>query len=91
MNKTLFKSSVIKINELREIISMNICKKTDDELITKISEILKDFHDFQKPCVSSNGDIIIKKNIIKREGNNVSVLTNIFKEIIKSDIKKNRV
>ena len=70
---------------------MNICKKTDDELITKISEILKDFNDFQKPSVSSNGDIIIKKNIIKREGKNVSVLTNIFKEIIKSDIKKNRV
>ena len=66
-------------------------KKKEDELITKISEILRDFQDYQKPSVSTNGDIIIKKKFIKRESNDISVLTNIFKEIIKKDVKKNRV
>ena len=44
---------------------MHTHKKTEDELITKISEILKDFQDYQKPSVSTNGDIIIKKNLLK--------------------------
>ena len=70
---------------------MNIQKKNEDELVRKISEILKDFQDFQKPYVSNNGDIIIKKKIIKREGNNITALTNIFREMIKNDVKKNRV
>ena len=70
---------------------MKIHKNTDDELITKISEILKDFKDFQKPYVKNNGNIIIKKKFIKKESNDFSVLTNIFKEIIKNDVKKNRV
>ena len=65
--------------------------KIENELITKIIEILKDFQDFEKPSVNNNGDIIIKKKHIKRESNNVSVLTNIFREIIKNDVKKNRV
>ena len=65
--------------------------KIENELITKIIEILKDFKDFEKPSVNNNGDIIIKKKYIKRESNNVSVLTNIFREIIKNDVKKNRV
>ena len=70
---------------------MHTDKKTEDELITKISEILKEFQDYQKPSVSANGDIIIKKKFIKRESNDISVLTNIFKEIIKKEVKKNRV
>ena len=70
---------------------MNTHKKIENELITKIMEILKDFQDFEKPSVNNNGDIIIKKKYIKRESNNVSVLTNIFREIIKNELKKNRV
>ena len=69
---------------------MNVLKKTEDELIKKITEILKDFQDFEKPFLNNNGDVIIKKNI-KNKGNGVSILTNIFKEIIKNDVKKNRV
>ena len=67
---------------------MYIHKKTEDDLITKISEILKDFKDYKKPYVRKNGDIIIKKKFIKKESNDISVLTNIFKEIIKNDVKK---
>ena len=64
--------------------------KIENELITKIEKILKDFEDFKRPCVNNNGDIIIKKKF-KRERNNASILVNIFKEIIKNDVKKNRV
>ena len=87
MNKTLFKFSVIKVNNLGEKTLMNAFKKNEDELIKKISEILKDFHDFDKPFLNNKGDIILKKNI-KSKGNEVSILTNIFKEMIKNDEKK---
>ena len=40
---------------------MNIYKKTQNELITRISEIVKDFKGFQKSSVKNNGGIIIKK------------------------------
>ena len=70
---------------------MNVIKKTEDELIIKISEILKDFQDFQKPFFSSNGDIVIKKKCAERKNKDISVLTNIFREIIKNEVKKNRV
>ena len=70
---------------------MNIHTRIEDALITKIIEILKDFQDFEKPSLNNNGDIIIKKKIIKRKNKNISILTNIFKEIIKNDVKKNRV
>ena len=70
---------------------MNVRTKIENELITKIIEILKDFKDFEKPSVNNNGDIIIKKICNKRENNNVSILTNIFREMIKNDEKKNRV
>ena len=70
---------------------MNTHTKIENELITKIIEILKDFQDFEKPSIDNNGNIIIKKKYIERKSNNLSVLTNIFKEIIKDDVKKNRV
>ena len=69
---------------------MSTYTKIENELITKIEKILKDFEDFKRPCVNNNGDIIIKKKF-KRESNNASILVNIFKEIIKNDVKKNRV
>ena len=70
---------------------MNAHTKIENELITKIIEILKDFKDFEKPSVNNNGDIIIRKKLIKRKTNDSSILTNIFKEMIKNDVKKNRV
>ena len=68
-------------------------KRTEIEkkLIDKIDEILNDFEEFERPFVNNNGDIIIKKKLNKRKIGNSSILTNIFKEIIKNDVKKNRV
>ncbi len=64
----------------------------DNKLIKKIDEILSDFKDFEQPYVNNNGDIIIrKKKVTIKKNNNSSILTNIFREIIKNDLKKNRV
>ena len=63
----------------------------EKSLIYKINEILNEFEGFEKPFKNINGDIIIRKNLIKRKTNDSSILTNIFKEMIKNDVKKNRV
>ena len=65
--------------------------KIEKSLINKIKEILNDFKDFEQPFENYNGDIIIRKKLIKRKTNDSSILTNIFKEMIKNDVKKNRV
>ena len=70
---------------------MKIKTRVENELITKINKILDDFHDFDKPFLNNNGDIIIQKKPNKIVSKDISVLTNIFKEIIKNDVKKNRV
>ena len=70
---------------------MKIKTRVANELITKIDKILNDFHDFDKPFLNNNGDIIIRKKTNKIISKDISVLTNIFKEIIKNDVKKNRV
>ena len=63
-----------------------------NKLIKKIDEILNDFKDFEQPYVNNDGDIIIrKKKVTIKKLNNSSILTNIFREIIKNDLKKNRV
>ena len=65
----------------------------DKILINKINEILNDYEGFEKPFKNYNGDIVIKKitEITKEKTNDSSILTNIFREIIKNDLKKNRV
>ena len=63
----------------------------DNRLINKIDEILSDFKDFEQAVVNNNGDIVIRKKNTKRKSKDSSILTNIFKEIIKQDLKKNRV
>ena len=60
----------------------------DIRLIKKINEILDDFKDFEQAIVNNNGDIVIRKINTKRKSNDSSFLTNIFKEIIKKDLKK---
>ena len=65
--------------------------KIKNKLIDKIDEILNDFEYFEKPFKNINGDIIIRKKLIKKKTNDSSILTNIFKEMIKNDLKKNRV
>ena len=70
---------------------MDTRTEIEKNLINKINEILNDFEGFEKPIKNYNGDIIIRKKLIKRKTNDSSVLTNIFKEMIKNDVKKNRV
>ena len=60
-------------------------------LINKINEILNEFEGYEQPFKNYNGDIVIRKKLIKKEISDSSILTNIFKEMIKNDIKKNRV
>ena len=70
---------------------MDTQTEIEKSLINKINEILNEFEGFEKPFNNINGDIIIRKKLIKRKINDSSVLTNIFKEMIKNDVKKNRV
>ena len=63
----------------------------EKRLINKIKEILNEFEGFEQPFRNFNGDIIISKKLIKKKTNDSSILTNIFKEMIKNDVKKNRV
>ena len=70
---------------------MNKLTEKEDKLIDKIDKILNDFEDFEQPFINNSGDIIIRKKFIKRKTNDASILTNIFKEMIKNDVKKNRV
>ena len=66
-------------------------KEDHDELIKKISLILNDFENFDKPSLNDQGDIIIRNKTIRRTKKENSILTNVFKQIIADDIKKNRV
>ena len=70
---------------------MNTRTEIEKSLINKINEILNEFEGFEQPFKNYNGDIIIRKKSIKRKTNDSSILTNIFKEMIKNDVKKNRV
>ena len=69
----------------------NSIKKDDHELINKINLILNDFENFEKPFVNDKGDIVIRNKINKKSKRDYYILTNVFKEIIGDDIKKNRV
>ena len=60
-------------------------------LIRVIDEILINFSNYEKSFKNNNGDILIRKKLTLRKSNQSSILTNIFKEIIKNDLKKNRV
>ncbi len=70
---------------------MYIRSEIENKLIDKINEILNDFEDFEKPFTNNSGDIVIRKKLIIKKTNDSSILTNIFKEMIKNDVKKNRV
>ena len=63
----------------------------ENELITKINKILNNFEDFEKAYINNNGDIIIRKKATNTKSKDLSILTNMFREIIKEDQKKNRV
>ena len=69
----------------------NSIKKDDYELINKINLILNDFENFEKPFVNDQGDIVIMNKINRKSKRDNNILTNVFKQIISNDIKKNRV
>ena len=69
----------------------SVLKENDKELIKKISLILNDFENFDKPFLTDQGDIIIRNKTIRKTKKENSILTNVFKQIIADDIKKNRV
>ncbi len=69
----------------------NLIEKDDHELINKISLILNDYENFEKPFVNDRGDIVIMNKINRKSKMNNDILTNVFKQIISDDIKKNRV
>ena len=69
----------------------SVVKEDHDELIKKINLILNDFENFDKPFLNREGDIIIRNKKIRRNKKENLVLTNVFKQIIAEDIKKNRV
>ena len=70
---------------------MDNLKNENIELIKKINVVLNEFKNFEKAEINSQGDIIIKSKVIKKNKSRESVLTNVFKQIISNDIKKNRV
>lgn len=70
---------------------MDDLKNENVELIKKINKVLQEFKNFEKAEINSQGDIIIKNKKIIKNQNRESILTNVFKQIINDDIKKNRV
>ena len=70
---------------------MDNLKNENIELIKKINIVLNEFKNFEKAEINSQGDIIIKNKINKKNKGRESILTNVFKQIINDDIKKNRV
>ena len=69
----------------------NSIEKDDHKLINKINLILNDFENFEKPFVNDKGDIVIMNKINRKSKRDNYILTNVFKQIIGDDIKKNRV
>ena len=70
---------------------MNHSKKIEEKLVEKINIILKDFEDFEEAKINLQGEIIIKRKYPIKKTINSSILTDVFKQIISNDIKKNRV
>ena len=70
---------------------MNNSKKIEEKLIEKINIILKDFENFEEAKINLQGDITIKRKDTLKKTFNRSILTDVFKQIISNDIKKNRV
>ena len=80
-----------KIKKVNIFLMNNSIEKDDQELINKINLILNDFENFEKLFVNDRGDIVIMNKINRKSKRNNYILTNVFKQIIGDDIKKNRV
>ena len=60
----------------------------NNDLLNKIDMIISDTENYEKAITVNNGDILIRNKNKKKKD---SLLTNVFKEIIRNDIKKKRV
>ena len=60
----------------------------NNDLLNKIDMIINDTENYEKAIKVNNGDILIRNKNKKKKD---SLLTNVFKEIIRNDIKKKRV
>ena len=58
------------------------------DLLNKIDIIISDTENYEKAITVNNGDILIRNKNKKKKD---SLLTNVFKEMIRNDIKKKRV
>ena len=79
----------VKIYEVNKEKIMNK-DNIEEQVLKKINLILSEFKDYEQAFVDFKGDIIIKNKVKKTSKKEKLVLTNIFKEIIANDIKKNR-
>ena len=70
---------------------MNKFKQVNDKLIEELNIILKNFDDFDEAKINLHGDITIKRINTSKRVKERSVLTDVFKQMISNDIKKNRV
>ena len=60
----------------------------NNDLLKKIDIIISDTENYEKAIKVNNGDILIRNKNKKKKD---SLLTNVFKEMIRNDIKKKRV
>ena len=60
----------------------------NNDLLNKIDMIISDTENYEKAIKVNNGDILIRNKNKKKKD---SLLTNVFKEMIRNDIKKKRV
>ncbi len=60
----------------------------ENELLIRINNIIIDQANYENAIVINNGDILIRN---KNKNKKKSILTDVFKEIIRDDIKKKRV
>ena len=60
----------------------------NNDLLNKIDIIISDTENYEKAIKVNNGDILIRNKNKKKKD---SLLTNVFKEMMRNDIKKKRV
>ena len=70
---------------------MDKFKQVEDKLIEELNIKLKNFDDFEEAKINLHGDITIKRKNTSKRIKERSVLTDVFKQMISNDIRKNRV
>ena len=80
--------------QAKQFVMSKIMKYTDsynERSMRHIASIKKSFDDFEEAKINLNGDITIKRRNTSKRIKERSVLTDVFKQMISNDIKKNRV